>query len=962
MWFYLSQINPVNVEIMATLRRTYPTASIILIFLLTLSIFSGLSNAAISSNIIPTFDNDDLLQYEWPQIHGDPAFSRSSLGPAPEAPDILWKTTIPGIQSYVTAFNGKVFATTRTNVIALDKDTGGIIWNTTLRDSQRWPTVYKIDDMHLVVGQFCLNSENGEILWESSDFSANTGNFAEGVYSLDEKLFFTKGDSTVQAWNFSDPSQPTTLEWETFIPDSGSIGSGIQYGDGKIFPGSAAPSQVALDAKTGNVLWETQTTGIMTWSGSYYQGRFLRGGTDNQFYCFNATTGEVMWVYNPGTELGHWASGSAAAYGMVYELNKDGHLYALNVNSGEVVWKYETPSYLFFPGWPVVADGKLYATTGQQNSTDPFTGEVSHVSEFVSLDAYTGNLLWKLPIQAYAPRESTAIAYGNLYLIPGSINYMEMDRYEILNEVWAIGPKQWPMFRRDSAHTASSDSGPTTLSLRWKFTTGGAVISSPTVVDGKVYVGSYDKKIYAIDALTGGLVWNFTTGAGIKSSLAVADGKVYVGPDDGTVYCLDAGNGSLIWKTPAGGYIQAHFGVISRLSSSPTVVNGRVYVGSLDNKTYCFDADSGDIIWTYETFGYINSSPAVVDGAVYVISQEPNSGVLYKLNATTSSLIWELPLPYRITGGREKDMMSSPAVANGMVFASSNKLWRYGINATTGKIVWTYTNIADEFISDTMSYHEGQLYFPDLNYVGAVNATTGESIWTSYLGEILESSPTFADGKVYVSTSDRRLVYVLNASTGERISWYPTGSKCWSSPTLWQGRLYVGNHDWNVYCLVDASFPIITPSVNANLDKDVVSLVNSESVTVTGYLEPRIVNAPITVTYVKPDGTMIERAVTSNEQGAFTSSYTPDTAGNWTVTAIYSGAEYPSRMYTQAFSNHLSLEVSESESPTSSPSSEPQPEMAIPTEFIFVIVGCIFLVVIITFLYVYFKKDKSETS
>jgi outer membrane protein assembly factor BamB len=949
---------------MATSKRVYPKVTIVMVALLTLSVLVGFSNSAssivnasnASTNVNAVTDSDDLLQYEWPQIHGDPAFTRFSAGPAPEAPDILWKTTIEGIQSYVSAFNGKVFVTTRTNVIALDKDTGNIIWNTTLPASQRWPTVYKIDDTHLVIGQYCLDPESGKILWESSDFSANTGNFAEGVYSPEEKLFYTKGESTVQAWNFSDPTKPTTLAWESFVADSGSVGAGIQYADGKVFLGSAAPSQIALDAKTGKVVWNTQTTGIMTWSGSYYQGRFLRGGTDNQFYCFNATIGKVLWVYNPGTEVGHWASGCATAYGMVYELNKDGHLYALDVNTGHVVWKYECLGYLFFPGWPVVADGKVYATTGQENSTDPFTGEISSKPEFVCLDACTGKLLWKLPIQAYAPRESTAIAYGNLYLIPGSINYMEMDSYVTLNEVWAIGPKQWPMFRGDPAHTASSNSGPTNLSLRWKFTTGGAVISSPTVVDQRVYVGSYDKNIYCLDALSGWLVWNFTTDIGIKSSPAVAEGKVYVGPDDGYVYCLNATNGNLIWKKPAGGYIQAHFNVISRVSSSPTLVEGRVYVGSLDNKTYCLDANSGDIIWTYETSGYINSSPAVVDGAVYVTSQEPTSGALYKLNATTSSLIWKLPLPYRLSEGRGTDMMASPTVADGMVFASSNKLWRYGINATTGEIEWTYTNIATEFIGDTTSYHEGRLFFPDLSYIACVDAKSGQSIWTSYLGEILESSPTYADGKVYVSTSDRRQIYVLNASTGERLSWFPTGSKCWSSPTLWQGRLYVGNHDWNVYCFVDASFPIITTSIDANLSNDTISLANAESVTVTGQLEPGIVNAPITVIFVKPDGTTIDRAVTANEKGIFTVSYTPDTAGNWTVTARYNGAEFPSRIYTQAYSMHLPLKIVEPEQPPPPP---PPPKEGIPTEYIFAIIGVI-LIVITTFLYSYIKKGKNN--
>ena len=67
------------------------------------------------SGVEASDDNSALLQYEWPQFQGDSSFTRFSPGPAPEAPDIMWKTNITGIQSYVTAFNGKVFATTKTN-------------------------------------------------------------------------------------------------------------------------------------------------------------------------------------------------------------------------------------------------------------------------------------------------------------------------------------------------------------------------------------------------------------------------------------------------------------------------------------------------------------------------------------------------------------------------------------------------------------------------------------------------------------------------------------------------------------------------------------------------------------------------------------------------------------------------------------------------------------------------------
>jgi outer membrane protein assembly factor BamB len=849
----------------------------------------GASNSL--TNVNTATDYGDLLQYEWPQIHGDPAFTRFSAGPAPEAPDVLWKTTIEGIQSYVVAFNGKVFVTTTTDVIALDKDTGGIVWNITLPAPQRWPAVYKIDDTHLVTGEYCLDVETGKILWVSDRFSAKVAYWAEGVYSSEEKIFYSQGESSVQAWNLSDPSQPPTLAWEVQIPGSGSVGTGIQYGDGTVFPGSFEPHQMALDAKTGKVIWDTETKAAMTFSGSYFEGKFLKAGEhDNTFYCFDATTGKILWEFNPGTPFGYWVSGCAAAYGKAYELNKDGNLYALDVNTGQLVWKYKGPGFMFWPGWPVVADGKVYATTGQKASSDPFTGEHSR-SEFACLDAYTGKLVWKLPIEAHPPRESVAIAYGNLYLIPGYIEENTMDSYTTLNQVWAIGSKSWPMWRRDPEHTGTGQSGPVNLTLRWNFTTGGGVVSSPSVVYGRVYLGSQDKNVYCLDARSGRLIWKFKTGFRLKSSPAVVDGRIYIGPDDGYVYCLDAKNGSLIWKRYAGGYIPAHFDAVSRLCSSPAVVGGRVYVGSLDTNVYCIDVNSERVTWTYETGGYITSSPAVLDGAVYITSQEPASGVLYKLDAKNGSFIWKLEIPYQLTAERGTDMHASPTVAEGMVFAAANKGEYYGINATTGNIEWTYiTTKGTEtggFLVGSVAYHDTKLFLVDQFFITCVEAKSGHPLWRSWIGGEIYASPAYADGKVYVA-SDRRSIYVLNATNGYRLSWFETGSNCWSSPTIYEGRVYVGNQDWNVYCLDD--FPVTSTQIPIELDNDEVE--KKGSVTGCGQLAPGIAHAPIAVTFVKPDGTMDNIQVTSLGNGLFNFTYIPDIIGNWVVTVWCSGAAY----------------------------------------------------------------------
>ena len=165
------------------------------------------SNSINQTSTAETEANDSLLQYEWPQLQGDPSFTHFSAGPAPEAPDILWKTNITGIQSYVTAFNGKIFVTTKTAVYALDKENGTILWETTVPAPGSWPAVYKIDDNHLVIGNSSLDVETGSILWTSDSFSATPSPFfVANVYSPDEKMFYVKTGSYVQGWDFSDPS------------------------------------------------------------------------------------------------------------------------------------------------------------------------------------------------------------------------------------------------------------------------------------------------------------------------------------------------------------------------------------------------------------------------------------------------------------------------------------------------------------------------------------------------------------------------------------------------------------------------------------------------------------------------------------------------------------------------------------------------------------------------------------
>ena len=47
-----------------------------------------------------------------------------------------------------------------------------------------------------------------------------------------------------------------------------------------------------------------------------------------------------------------------------------------------------------------------------------------------------------------------------------------------------------------------------------------------------------------------------------------------------------------------------------------------VYVASDDNKVYALNATTGNVVWSYTTGSYVNSSPAVANGVVYVSSED----------------------------------------------------------------------------------------------------------------------------------------------------------------------------------------------------------------------------------------------------------------------------------------------------------------------------------------------------
>jgi outer membrane protein assembly factor BamB len=370
-------------------------------------------------------------------------------------------------------------------------------------------------------------------------------------------------------------------------------------------------------------------------------------------------------------------------------------------------------------------------------------------------------------------------------------------------------------------------------------------------------VGSQDKSIYALGAWSGNLIWKFTTQDAQVSSPAIVNGKVYTGGDDGYVYCLDAYSGAVNWKTFVNGDLPYTYGSFV-FKSSPAVSDGKVFVGSLDGFMYALDANSGNIVWKCKTDGPILSSPAVSDGAVYFTSEEPTVAALYKVDAAGGSLDWRQPIPYeyQFTGGTE--MIGSPSVADGMVFASADLRTYYAINTNTGETVWTFRDPdAMEFIASSPIYVNGQLYIIDKFSMTSLNATTGHVNWSFFTGDELYASPSYADGKIYMMTSQRHL-FVLDAyNNGAKLASYTTPSGSWSSQTIANTRLYIGNHDWNVYCFANT----ITATVNSPAENN--SNVPSSTI-VIGLIAAIVALAVVTFFYFGRKLKKVKKPISAN--------------------------------------------------------------------------------------------------
>ena len=313
-----------------------------------------------------------------------------------------------------------------------------------------------------------------------------------------------------------------------------------------------------------------------------------------------------------------------------------------------LVWTFHGRALLEFP--PVVAYDRLYLTT--------FDGR------FYALSSRTGKPVWHY-FSHRCGWASPAVAQGLVY-------------QTFIGHACAA--------RRPGSDGTVVAFDARSGHLRWLRTIG-PTETSPLVAGGRVYVGDWNGRIWALDARTGATRWTYRTGGEIKSSAALAGGTLFIGSYDGHVYALNARTGRLVWRASA----QPRLGSTGTFYSTPAVAYGRVYIGCTDGKVYSFGAASGRLRWSHSTGGWVYASPAIWHRLVLAGSYDRT---FYAFDAASGDVRWRFHANGPISG--------SATVLNGVVYFSTFNERTYALRAATGKLLWSWPDgkytpvVADE--------------------------------------------------------------------------------------------------------------------------------------------------------------------------------------------------------------------------------------------------------------------------
>jgi len=318
------------------------------------------------------------------------------------------------------------------------------------------------------------------------------------------------------------------------------------------------------------------------------------------------------------------------------------------------------------------------------------------------------------------------------------------------------------------------------LGVAWQAKLGGEVKSSAAVDAERVYVGSADGGIYALNRSNGEVVWRHLTGAAVEAPVTLAGALVLVGSTDGKVYAVHRDSGETIWVYNATDKVVGGVAVVPQGKKRLGVF------GSYDGTVHAVDLSSGERVWTYETGSYIYGTPALsgstlvlggCDGQVHVLGTDGQPRRQVPVDAYVGA---------------------SVAVDAGVGFVGHFDNAFMAFKLESGEKVWEWRGAAFPVLSSAALTPSQVIFGSRDRSVHGLDRSTGAEAWSfRTLGKV-DASPVIVGDKLLVGSHDGRL-YMLEHETGLLVWSFDAAQPITATVAVYDGRVYIGSHDGTVY-------------------------------------------------------------------------------------------------------------------------------------------------------------------
>lgn len=408
-------------------------------------------------------------------------------------------------------------------------------------------------------------------------------------------------------------------------------------------------------------------------------------------------------------------------------------------------------------------------------------------------------------------------------------------------------PIDWSNFGFDTANSRfnpneSTIDATTVADLKptWTVELGTGVASTPAVVDGTVYVGTFDKRVLAMDASTGEISWETEVDSNVMSSITVTGDAAYAATG-GKLYRLDRATGEIQWTAVTSEH------PIAISPASPVIAGDVVIQGTASGELMIpvedytfrgsvagFDVRTGRERWRLwltaddETTGAgvgVWSTPSVDfdrglaffgTGNTYEPPASAYADSIVAIDYQTGEVAWKTqftnPDVWSTShkGGLDADVGAGPNLWTvgdvDMVGAGDKRGTYHALNRDTGAIEWetqmTAGSVLGGVIGTSASTPDAVLVASnngnaESNLPGttasvvALNPADGSEKWSVELDAIVYAPVTAIPGVAFVGTTGGEMV-ALDSDDGATLWSFTAADQVGSGPTIVNGTVYWG--------------------------------------------------------------------------------------------------------------------------------------------------------------------------